>query len=165
MENVEGQAAPLLFAIYHFPFVIDHFRFAAGLKARELRSVREVPEICPPAALPLLRSPGLREPPRRPGFVNYQEPEGPVFPEGPISFTPAGASAAPEAWIPWLARNSARAACSRALRSPSFSCRTSMSTRSLATRAFPADCSYRFARISSTDFKESPRSPILNATL
>ena len=48
---------------------------------------------------------------------------------------------APEAWIPWLARNSASAACSSALRSFSFSWTMSMFTRSLATRAFPADCS------------------------
>src|SRR5690606_5125558 len=86
---------------------------------------------------------------------------------GPISLAAAGVCDSPAgvAWIPWLARNSASATCSSALRSFSFSWTASMSTMSRATRALPAACSYRLARISSTVFVVSPRSPTLNATL
>ena len=57
----------------------------------------------------------------RPCNTPRQEPEGPIFSEGPISLAAGAFSAAGAAWIPWLARNSASAACSRALRSLSFS--------------------------------------------
>jgi hypothetical protein len=61
---------------------------------------------------------------------------------GPISFSVvAAACGVPAAWMPWLARNSASAFCSSALRSFSFSTTTLMSTLSFATRALPAETS------------------------